>query len=35
MTHRIGSTLRKMREQGYIRDVGKVDDGNMKRWEVA
>lgn len=35
MTHRIGSTLRKMREKGYIRDVGKVQGSNMKRWEVV
>lgn len=35
MTHRIGSTLRKMRDQGFIRDAGKVEGGNMKRWEVA
>lgn len=35
MTHRIGSTLRTMRERGYIRDVGKVDGSNMKRWEVV
>jgi hypothetical protein len=35
MTHRIGSTLRDMRAKGYIRDVGKVEGSNMKRWEVV
>jgi len=35
MVHRIGSTLRKMRDKGFIRDIGKVDGGNMKLWEIA
>jgi hypothetical protein len=35
MTHRIGSTLRAMRDKGYIRNAGKVAGSNMKRWEVV
>jgi len=35
MVHRIGSTLRKMRDKGFIRDIGTVDGGNMKRWEMV
>lgn len=35
MVHRIGSTLRKMREKGFIRDCGRVEGGNMNQWELV
>ena len=35
MVHRVGSTLRKLRAKGYLRDVGTVEGSNLKLWELV